>query len=174
MPEKKVWEVLKPGPFITSDQKYCICVDTLGQDRPLSDDEKRFCLKTSQKFTTVWEKFEADKLVSDRNQRVETMNVDSEFLKENGDKIKEDEETYIDTKFRDLEDEVEDENEKSLMASKYRLDCITEMYIRQKVGGEGPDAEELVPNEFRDRFDKLRDYKVIKYGRFMQSLLYLL
>lgn len=30
VPEKKVWEVLKPGPFITAEQKYCICIDTLG------------------------------------------------------------------------------------------------------------------------------------------------
>ena len=38
VPEKRVWEPIKPGPFITKEEKYVICIDTLGQDRALTPD----------------------------------------------------------------------------------------------------------------------------------------
>jgi hypothetical protein len=57
--------------------------------------------------------------------RVETSNADNEYLKENADKLKEDEENYIDAQLRELDDDIEDETEKNLMAAKFRLDCIS-------------------------------------------------
>jgi hypothetical protein len=36
--EKREWPEIKPAPFVTNEQKFVICIDTLGQDRALSDD----------------------------------------------------------------------------------------------------------------------------------------
>jgi hypothetical protein len=61
------WEDIQAKPFITSEQKFVICIDTLGQDRELSDEQKRFALKTAQDFKDAWEKFEKEKVEQDRN-----------------------------------------------------------------------------------------------------------
>jgi hypothetical protein len=57
-----------------------ICIDTLGQDRELTDDQKRFVLKTAQDFKDTWEKFENDKIITDRDQRISINLTDKEWI----------------------------------------------------------------------------------------------
>lgn len=66
--------------------------------------------------------------MSDRNSRVESANVDQEYIKENGDKMKEDEETYIDEQFKLLDDDDIDEDLKNVMTTKFRLDHISKSF----------------------------------------------
>lgn len=40
-------EDIKPSPFDTVEEKFVICIDTLGQDRELTDEQKRFALNTA-------------------------------------------------------------------------------------------------------------------------------
>ena len=44
--EKKVWDELLEKPYSTKKKSYVVCIDTLGQDREFSDDQRRFILET--------------------------------------------------------------------------------------------------------------------------------
>lgn len=41
----KVWEEIKPAPFKTRPVKFVVCINTLGQDREFTADEKMQALK---------------------------------------------------------------------------------------------------------------------------------
>ena len=41
------WEDIQAAPYQTEEQKFVICIDTLGQDRELTDEQKRISLKTA-------------------------------------------------------------------------------------------------------------------------------
>lgn len=76
--EEKVWEELEYAPFKTHEEKYVVCLDTLGQDREFSDDEKIFMLNTVQKFKEIWEKEERDNLIADRDRKLGILGEDKE------------------------------------------------------------------------------------------------
>ena len=48
-----------------------VCLDTMGQDREFTDQEKRFALETVQRYIEIWEKSEQDNLTADRDRRIE-------------------------------------------------------------------------------------------------------
>lgn len=116
------------------------------------------------------------KLSNDRNARVEIANADTEWMKENGEKLKEDEEQYVEDQFKAMEEEIEDEDERFFHSIKLKLQFQADMFKQKtKVEGEGEEAkEEEVPNEWRDRLEAVKQYKVIKYSRFIQCLFYFL
>ena len=177
--EKREWPEIKPAPFITTDQKLVICIDTLGQDRALTDDQKRFCLQTANKFKNVWEKFEAQKLTLDRNQRVECANKDGLYMADHADKLKEEEEGYIEDQLKEMEKEIEEEDEKNLVAAKFRLQFQAGLF-KPNIKWEDPTEEGgekkmvVLPCEWRDRLELVKNYKVIKHGRALQALFYFL
>ena len=45
-PEEREWEQVKMTPNLTQDEKYVVCLDTMGQDRELTDEQKEFALTT--------------------------------------------------------------------------------------------------------------------------------
>ena len=45
-PEVKEWEEIECAPYKTEDKKYVVCLDTMGQDREFTIEEKRFALNT--------------------------------------------------------------------------------------------------------------------------------
>lgn len=49
MPED-IKDDIKTQPYTCAEKKYIVCLDTLGQDRELTDDQKRFALKSVKKF----------------------------------------------------------------------------------------------------------------------------
>lgn len=119
-------------------------------------------MQTAQQFIQKWEQFETEQLVRDRNARLESNRVDAEFLRENSDKLKDDEETFVEEQFAALTEEQEPANDeiKHLMTTQYQLQFQAKMFLENE--------------EFKKRFDSLKNFKVIKYHRFLQSLLYLL
>lgn len=64
------FEDIQERPFDVVDQKYVICVDLLGQDRQLDDDEKRFVLQTVKNYIEVWERTEVASLTRDRDRKL--------------------------------------------------------------------------------------------------------
>ena len=159
-PEPREWPLIEPAPFITADQKFVVCVDTLGQDRALSDEQKRFALETAQKFKAAWEKFESKKLTLDRNQRVELAALDGEYFKEHGDKLKEEEEQFIEDQIKGMEEEPEDDDARNLVAVKLRLQHLASLFKENET--------------MKARCELVKKYKVIKYGRMVQALFYFL
>jgi len=53
--EDKEFPVEEVKAFIATEEKLVVCLDTLGQDRAFSDDQRRFVLKTIQKYKHIWE-----------------------------------------------------------------------------------------------------------------------
>ena len=44
--DEQEWKEIEFAPFKTFKEEYIICLDTLGQDRQFTDEEKRFALET--------------------------------------------------------------------------------------------------------------------------------
>ena len=61
-PEEREWEQVKMTPNLTQDEKYVVCLDTMGQDRELTDEQKEFALTTVERFIEIWEKAEDNAL----------------------------------------------------------------------------------------------------------------
>ena len=70
-PEEKEWEVIDYAPYKTEERKYVVCLDTMGQDREFTEDEKRFALNTVKQYIEIWEQEERNALSADRDRRVE-------------------------------------------------------------------------------------------------------
>jgi len=70
VPEERTWPVIEEKRFLTKTRKYVICLDTLGQDREFTTEERRFALDTVNNFAEIWERREAENLTKDRNLRL--------------------------------------------------------------------------------------------------------
>lgn len=116
------WEDIQAKPFLNEEKKFVICIDTLGQDRELTDEQKRFALKTAQDFKDAWEKFENDKIASDRDQRILVNSVDKEWLAENADKLVDEEQKFVEEKIIEIEADIVDDDHKNLVSSKFKLE----------------------------------------------------
>jgi len=69
-PEEKEWPEIPLQPPITSEVKFVVCLDTLGQDRGFTDDERRFVLRTVDYFKGAWEQSEMRALHSDCDRKI--------------------------------------------------------------------------------------------------------
>jgi len=58
------------GPFTSTEEKFVVCLDTLGQDRQFSDAERRFVLTTIQTYKKIWEAEQKGNLTRDRDERL--------------------------------------------------------------------------------------------------------
>jgi len=154
------WEDLKPEAYTTTEQKFVICIDTLGQDRELTDEQKRFVLESAQNFKDTWTKFEQDKLTIDRDQRMLINTTDKEWIADNIDRIKDEEEKFVDDKILEIEDQIVDDDHRTLCGNKFHLEYQALIFKERE--------------EFQTRFSDLKNYKVVKYGKFIQALLYFL
>ena len=81
--EERTWEEIDYTPFKTNEVKFVICLDTLGQDRGFTDEEKRFALNTVKRFREIWEKEEIDSLTADRDRKLALLGVDATVEAEN-------------------------------------------------------------------------------------------
>lgn len=76
VPEQRSWQEINPAPFETVEEKFVVCIDTLGQDRELTDDQKRLVLQTVEKYRNTWEQRENSMLEKDRDDRLKTSEAD--------------------------------------------------------------------------------------------------
>ena len=74
--EPKEIELLTYEPFQTKPVKYVLCVDTMGQDRELTEEQRRFILQTALAYKTQWERAEVQCLTMDRDRRIALSNKD--------------------------------------------------------------------------------------------------
>ena len=79
------WDKIEFEPFKTSKEEYVICLDSLGQDREFTDEQKRFALNTVKAFKEIWEKQEITSLTRDRDRKLELLNMDPELAQQKED-----------------------------------------------------------------------------------------
>jgi len=80
--ENKVWEQLVEKPYITKKKSYVVCLDTLGQDREFTDDQRRFILETIKKFISLWEEKERRFLTRDRDLRLQAIEDEKDYIEQ--------------------------------------------------------------------------------------------
>jgi hypothetical protein len=59
-----------------------VCLDTLGQDREFTDDQRRFVLETIKNFRAFWEQKERDNLTFDRDHRLGELEFEKEWIEQ--------------------------------------------------------------------------------------------
>jgi hypothetical protein len=63
--DEKVWEEIETKPFHTTKVQFVCCLNTMGQDRKFTEEERMFALRTVQRYRDRWERCEKDNLKSD-------------------------------------------------------------------------------------------------------------
>jgi hypothetical protein len=71
----------------------------MGQDRELTETERRFALDTIRNFKRIWERTEIENLTRDRNRKLEFMEIDKEFLDNHSHRLMEEEDKAIEEAF---------------------------------------------------------------------------
>lgn len=97
VPEEKEFPKIEMPAVQTTNKKFVVCIDSMGQDRVFTAEERTFILETVHKYRTHWEIFENDKLVQDRNCLIEQKKKDEEVINEE----------YLLTQKEDLEELVQ-------------------------------------------------------------------
>jgi hypothetical protein len=59
-----------------TEKKILLCLDTLGQDRPFTDEQKKFIFETVKTIKSSWEQLEERLLLKDRDLRIDIEMVD--------------------------------------------------------------------------------------------------
>lgn len=126
-PEQKEWEDIQEKPFDTFEEKYVVCIDTLGQDRELTDEQKRFVLNTVRNYKEVWEKTEKDNLLRDRTRKLRIMEMDKEFLDNELSKQLEEEERHVEDMIN-ARDDIFDDEMKDIISREVRLVFIARLF----------------------------------------------
>ena len=68
--EEREFPTGETGDYLSSQEKFVVCLDTMGQDREFTGDERRFVLRTVQTYKKIWEAEQRDNLTRDRDERL--------------------------------------------------------------------------------------------------------
>lgn len=116
-----MWEEIECSPFQCHQEQYVVCLDTLGQDREFTNDEKRLVLNTVQSYIRTWEAEERKNLEADRDRKLELLGVDVQQEAENLQTVQEQIERKIESALGEREDLAGDEELKDLESRQKRL-----------------------------------------------------
>ena len=81
-PEEREWPQIDLPAIQTANKRFVVCIDSMGQDRVFTAEERTFILETVHKYRTHWEIFENDKLVEDRDALIAQKKKDEEIINE--------------------------------------------------------------------------------------------
>mmetsp|Transcript_5218 Transcript_5218/g.3940 ORF Transcript_5218/g.3940 Transcript_5218/m.3940 type:complete len:112 (+) Transcript_5218:982-1317(+) len=107
----------------------------------------------------MWEKIEHENLLKDRNRKLKIMELDKEFLDAESQKLLDEEERHIEDMINQREDIFDDEF-KDIVVRALRVEFIGRLFSHKE--------------EWRSGLYELKEFKVIKMPRVMQSVMYLL
>jgi len=125
----KEWPVIKPVAYQKTPQQYVICLDTMGQDREFTVEQRRFVIETVIAFRDAWERSEMRVMDSDVEVMMELQGRDREKIKEENnvalEKIEEEVNSNMAPK---IELGFKDENIKELETNNVRLKQISKSF----------------------------------------------
>lgn len=147
------------APFLTTEEKWVVCLDTMGQDRQFSDDQKRFTLQAVQAFKQNWERAEMACLMQDRDKKIEVLARDPALEQETTATTLEQIERTADEKLQEEGKEFEDEEQKEIELGQHRL---TTTAIVFKTGA------------WQEHMVAIQELNVIKTPKVVQALMFLL
>jgi hypothetical protein len=148
----------KEPEYLSKELFYVVCLDTLGQDREFTEDQKKLVIDSIKQYKEVWELHEKGRLTEDRKLKEEEQERDGEFLDKEYSRLQEDERRYIEEKVTAVTTEM-DEDEKREKEDIFRC----EFRVKQ-----------ITEGLFREGILNLSKYNIVKMERIMQTLFYLL
>lgn len=182
-PEERTWAEIELDPFQTKEEQFVVCIDTMGQDRELTEDQKRFALETVERYIEIWEAEERLALSQDRDRRLAAMqaDLDQEARTESVHAVEianEIEEFVFKPNAEDtiyfekvLEQPEQEEGQPTIEQPPVddELREIENKYKMLKVM-----AQRFLQNpEWRDLVRNLLEYRVMRYPQIIQSLMFL-
>ena len=111
-------------------------MDTMGQDREFTKQEKAFAIQSIYRFKKYWEDFENEKLIADRDSLVaEKVEDEDKFTEEIVNGFKEKEDNMVENKINppppeEPKEKAEDEEEPEPIDYEQRAIEITEMKLK--------------------------------------------
>eukprot|EP00826_Nyctotherus_ovalis_P041880 TRINITY_DN4266_c0_g2_i1.p1 TRINITY_DN4266_c0_g2~~TRINITY_DN4266_c0_g2_i1.p1 ORF type:complete len:533 (+),score=251.56 TRINITY_DN4266_c0_g2_i1:584-2182(+) len=170
-PELEWPEIVEP-PYEHGEATCYVCLDTLGQDREFTDEQKNFTTDAVKYVGKCWEDGERRRLTHDKELCLEIKH-ESDVLKETKEKELEEQcEKEIDDFLNPEVNEDEQQNEEQEQ-SKEELDedekaaKAEEMKYRFMV-------KSITTGEYHDQLIKLKDFNILKFPRVMQYAFYVL
>jgi len=115
--------------FEKTEKKYILSLDTIGQDRVFSDEEKKYIFETVKSIKESWEILEKNLLLKDRDLKIELMQKESAFRDQAMvEKLEAEEEKYLREYFAAKENPITDERDKQIendnQKAKFILSCL--------------------------------------------------
>jgi len=176
-----------------------VSLDTLGQDREFTAEQRRFAIQTIADFTAIWEAREKENLTKDRNLRLKMMELDKEYTENLSTKLADDEEEHVKDHIHQItnpivhqvsskealgtEGSVHGEDHKEVDSHSEAVNISRHLYLGME--DEQKDmyqralrlkyqAQGLKADFFKQGFSAFGQSTVIKYPRVWQCLFYLL
>ena len=152
--EQAVVDELQSEPFKTVDVKLVVCTDSLGQDRPFSEDQRDYCEWWVRTFQAHWERAEAESLQRDVVAYIQQHNLDQQLLNDKQTEWTEEERVAQEEAAKDASQPEEAQRIASLKA-------LLEVYRTRLLSG-----------EMQRVLHAFADYKVLKHARVFQLAFY--
>ncbi|CAI2385810.1 unnamed protein product [Moneuplotes crassus] len=138
--EGREWEEIKEKDYLVSEQKYVVCIDTMGQDRTLDEKQIRFAIDVVKDYSENWEKTEKENLRKDIEKKVDAGRKDKEYFENESANIQNDEEKYIDDMLA-LREDLETDEERDKESKVYKFQFYTRFVSGLTTEAESADEE---------------------------------
>jgi hypothetical protein len=152
--EPAMVEELQPEPFKTVEVKLVVCADSLGQDRPFSEDQRDYCEWWVRSFQAHWERAEAESLQRDVTAYIEQHNFDMQLLNDKQTEWAEEERVAQEEAAKDAS-----QPEEALRIAS--LKALLEVYRNRLLSG-----------DMQRALHAFAEYKVLKFARVFQLAFY--
>lgn len=119
--EVKVLEPIKEKDLLVTEEKYAVCIDTMGQDRTLTDEEIKFAIGLVKEYSKTWQQTEENELKKDIQNKIDSAKKDREYLDAELQNIQMDEEKYIEDMLLSRDD-IETDEQRDKEAKVYKLE----------------------------------------------------
>lgn len=119
--DAKKFEEIKEKDFLYSEMKYAVCIDTMGQDRSLSQEQINFAISIVKDYANTWQSTEKNELKKDIQLRIEASKKDREHLELEAQNTQMDEERYIEEMLH-MRDDVETDEQREREAKVHKLE----------------------------------------------------
>jgi len=149
------WPLIEEKEFESEERKFVLCVDTLGEDRELTEEEKTYISELATNFVNCWEESERRQLSKDIDLYIEAQkNVNKEEFVENmASKLNEE----MSTQYQ--EDEADSEAKQN-----YKKAAIAAEFYKNK----------LLEEDVKKMIKSLSEYRVVKFKPLIQNVMYFL
>jgi len=151
-------EEAKEPEYKTKPISYVVCMDTLGQDREFTPEQKTEVLNTIKRYKEKWEQHEKEMLTNDRKSKEEEKEKDAEFADKILPGLQEEEDKAVDEKVAVIPEEAGEEEKKA----KEKL-----LHWEHKI-------KHIATGALKEKVLSMQKYVVVKMPRIMQTLFYLL